>query len=133
MPNEPRPARPAPPSRSPEIDAFLASQPEAVRDALQALRRTIAATVPEAVETVSYGVPAFKYRGRPFVSFGAGREHCSFYVQSPAVMEAHREELTGYETRKGTVHFTPDKPIPEALVTKLVRARMAETDDAARR
>jgi uncharacterized protein YdhG (YjbR/CyaY superfamily) len=117
-------------SRSDEVDAFLDRLPEDVRDALDSLRRTIAGAAPNAVEGIAYGVPAFKYGGRPLVSFGAGKSHCSFYVQSPAVMEAHRDELAAYDTAKGTIRFTPDKPLPAALVTKLVKARMAETDTA---
>ena len=66
------------------------------------------------------------------MSFGAGKQHCSFYVQSPAVLDAHRDELAAYETSKGTIRFTPDKPPPAALVTKLVKARIAETDAASR-
>jgi uncharacterized protein YdhG (YjbR/CyaY superfamily) len=65
------------------------------------------------------------------VSFGAAKGHCSFYVQSPAVMDAHRDELASYHTSKGTVRFAPDAPLPDALVAKLVRARMAETDATA--
>ena len=81
-------------------------------------------------------MPAFKYRGRPLVSFSAGRNGkgpCAFYVQSPAVMAAHRDELAAYDTAKGTVHFMPSEPLPAALVTKLVHARMAETDAAGKR
>jgi uncharacterized protein YdhG (YjbR/CyaY superfamily) len=120
------------PSRSAEIDAFLAGLPQGPRAALEELRGTIAAAAPEAVEAFGYGVPAFKYRGRPLVSFGAGKNHCALYVQSPAVMDAHAAELKGYHTSKGTVRFAADKPLPADLVTKLVRARMAETDAAAR-
>ena len=120
------------PSRSPEIDAFLAAVPADVQNALEGLRRTIAAAAPDAVEAIAYGVPAFRYRGRPLVSFGAGKGHCAFYVQSPAVMEAHRAELDGYDSGKGTIRFAPDRPLPAALVTRLVRARVAETDAAAR-
>jgi len=122
---------PVTPARSAEIDAFLAALPGDVRQALERLRRTIAAAAPDAVQTIAYSVPAFRYRGRPLVSFSAGRTAnggCSFYVQSPAVMTAHRGELASYDTTKGTIHFTPDAPLPDALVTRLVRARMAETD-----
>lgn len=118
-----------------DVDAFLATLPDDVRAALQRLRELIAAAAPEAVEAIAYGVPAFKYRGRPLVSFGAGRSgkgHCAFYVQSPPVMDAHRAELRGYDTSKGTIRFPADEPLPEELVTQLVRARMAETDAAAR-
>jgi uncharacterized protein YdhG (YjbR/CyaY superfamily) len=116
---------------SAEIDTFLASLPEATREALEGLRRVIASAAPEAVEGIGYGVPAFKYRGRPLVSFGAGKHHCSFYVQSPAVMEAHRDELEAYDTAKGTIRFVPSEPLPADLVRKLVKARIAETDAAA--
>jgi uncharacterized protein YdhG (YjbR/CyaY superfamily) len=102
--------------------------PEDVRAALENLRRMIATAAPEAVETISYGVPAFKYRGRPLVSIGAAKNHCSFYVQSPALMDEHLDDLASYETSKGTIRFPPNKPLPQALVTRLVRARIAETD-----
>ena len=91
------------PSRSAEIDAFLAGLPQNTREALEGLRRTIATAAPAAVETIGYGIPAFKYLERPLVSFGAGKNHCSFYVQSPAVMEAHQDELAGYDTARGTI------------------------------
>jgi uncharacterized protein YdhG (YjbR/CyaY superfamily) len=68
----------------------------------------------------------FRLGGKNLVSYSAATGHCSFHVQSPAVMEAHAGNLAGYSTTKGTVHFTPDKPLPTALVTKLVKARMAE-------
>jgi uncharacterized protein YdhG (YjbR/CyaY superfamily) len=116
--------------RSPEVDAILSVLSDNDRAALETLRTTIAAAAPDAVEGVSYGVPAFKYRGRPLVSFGAGKAHCAFYVQSPAVMDAHRKDLAGYDTSKGTIRFPPARPPSAELVTKLVRARMAETDGA---
>ncbi len=108
------------------IDEFLAAVPPAQRQALEHLRSVIRQAVPQATEAIAYGVPAFKLDGRPFVSFGAAKDHCSFYVQSPEVMQAHAEELAGFRTAKGTVHFTPDKPIPDDLVRRLVQARMAE-------
>jgi uncharacterized protein YdhG (YjbR/CyaY superfamily) len=123
----------ATPSGSDEVDTFLAGLAPETRAALEGLRRTIAKAAPDAVEGISYGVPAFKYRGRPLVSFGAGKNHCSFYVQSPAVMDAYGDELAQFDTAKGTIRFAPDKPLPAGLVTKLVKARMVETDEAARR
>jgi uncharacterized protein YdhG (YjbR/CyaY superfamily) len=115
-----------------DVDAFLASLPPETRAALENLRRAIGAAAPGAEESINYGVPAFKYRGRPLVSFGAAKSHCSFYVQSPAVMEAHRDELAAYDTSKGTVRFAPDAPLPDALVARLVRARLAETEATAK-
>jgi uncharacterized protein YdhG (YjbR/CyaY superfamily) len=120
----------ATPEASAEVEAFLSAVADDARTALQTLRATIAAAAPEAVEAINYGVPAFKYRGRPIVSFGAGKNHCAFYVQSPAVMDAHRDELVGYDTSKGTIRFSPSAPLPDPLVTKLVRARIAEIDPA---
>ena len=120
----------ATPSRSSEVDSFLANLPMEMREPLEALRRTIAVAAPDAVDGIGYGVPAFKYRGRPLVSFGAGKDHCAFYVQSPVVMDAHRDELAGYDTAKGTIRFAPNEPLPAGLVTKLVKARIAETDAA---
>jgi uncharacterized protein YdhG (YjbR/CyaY superfamily) len=115
-----------------DVDAFLAALPSETSTALENLRRAIRAAAPDAEESINYGVPAFKYRGRPLVSFGAAKGQCSFYVQSPAVMDAHGDELASYDTSKGTVRFPPDKPLPDALVAKLVRARLAETDATAK-
>jgi uncharacterized protein YdhG (YjbR/CyaY superfamily) len=120
-----------PPSAT--VDDFLASQPDDVRAALEDLRRAIRAAVPEVTEAISYGVPSFRYRGRSLVSFGAAKDHCSFYVMSPAVMEAHRDELAPYDTAKGTVHFPANRPLPDALVEKLVRARIEENEAMAAR
>jgi uncharacterized protein YdhG (YjbR/CyaY superfamily) len=116
-----------------DVDGFLETLPDDVRAALQRLREVISEAAPEAVEAIAYGVPAFKYRGRPLVSFGAGKGHCAFYVQSPAVMDAHRDELKGYDTSKGTVRFQAGEQLPTDLVTKLVHARMVETDATARK
>ena len=115
---------------SAEVDDFLAGLSESDREVLEELRQTIRTVTPEATEKIGYGIPAFYYKGRPLVSYGAGKSHCSFYVQSPAVMEAHRAELEGFDTAKGTIRFRPDGPIPAELVEKLVRARMEETDAA---
>ncbi len=120
----------ATPARSADVDAFLAKLAPDARAALEELRATIAAAAPGAVEAIAYGVPAFRYRGRPLVSFGAGKGHCAFYVQSPTLMDAHRDELNGLDTAKGTIRFTPERPLPADLVTRLVRERMAETDAA---
>ena len=110
------------------VDEFLAAAPPDKRSALDKLRATIRAAAPKATEGISYGVPMFKLGGRPLVSVGYGAAHCSFYVQSPAVMRAHAAELKGYETGKGSIRFSADKPLPAALVTKLVKARVAEVE-----
>ncbi len=115
-----------PPTPSPAIDDFLARVPAEQRAALERLRQTIRAAAPHAEEYIGYGVPAFRYHGRPLVSFGYGKAHLSFYVQSPAVMDAHAADLGKYDTSKGTVRFTAEKPLPVTLIKKLVKARMQE-------
>ena len=108
------------------IDEVLAGLPEDRRRALEGLRAEIRRAAPDAVEAIAYGVPAFRLDGRPLVSFGVAKDHCSFYVQSPAVIEAHVADLAGFRLTKGSVLFTPDQPIPPELVGRLVRARIAE-------
>jgi uncharacterized protein YdhG (YjbR/CyaY superfamily) len=108
------------------VDEFLGDVPEEQRAALQDLRRVIQAAAPDATEVINYGVPMFKLNGKNLVSFGAAKDHCSFYVQSPAVLEAHAAEVKGFKTSKGTISFTPDRPIPADLVAKLVKARIIE-------
>ena len=112
-----------------EIDAILAGLPADQRAALQHLRETIAAVAADAVEAMSYGAPAFRYRGHPLVSYAAAKAHCAFYVMSPQVIVDHAADLDGFDTSKGTIRFTPDEPLPAKLVAKLVRARMAESDE----
>jgi uncharacterized protein YdhG (YjbR/CyaY superfamily) len=114
------------------VEEYLASVPDDARMALESLRRTIRSVVPDAEEVISYGIPTFRQQGG-LVAFGAAKGHCGFYVMSTAVMEAHRGEMEGFSTAKGTVRFTPDKPLPEALVKKLVLARIAENEAVAAR
>jgi uncharacterized protein YdhG (YjbR/CyaY superfamily) len=112
------------------IDAILAALPIDQRRALQDLRTTIQATAPDALDGFSYGMPAFRYRGRPLVAYGAFKDHCSFFPLAPAVIDAHRDRLAAFTLDKGTIRFTPDHVIPEDVVASLVRARMAMIDGA---
>jgi uncharacterized protein YdhG (YjbR/CyaY superfamily) len=107
------------------IDDVLADLPTDRRDALEALRSQIRDAAPDAVESINYGVPAFKVDGRPFVSFGSAKQHLTFYVQSPAVIEAFASALAAFRVSTGSVQFTPDHPIPEELVRRLIAARIA--------
>jgi uncharacterized protein YdhG (YjbR/CyaY superfamily) len=104
--------------------------PVDARAALRKLRKDIRAAAPEAVETISYRMPMFKQQGG-LVAFAAFKEHCSLFLMSTAVMETHREELKRYDISKGTVRFAPAKPLPAALVRKLVKARIAENASVA--
>lgn len=108
------------------VTAYLASVPVDARAALEKLRKAIRAAAPGAEEGFCYGLPGFKLGGRSLVCYAAAKLHCSFYPMSPAVIRAHAEDLTGYDISKGTIRFSARKPLPSALVRKLVRARIAE-------
>jgi uncharacterized protein YdhG (YjbR/CyaY superfamily) len=114
------------------VDEYLAGVPEPARSALNKIRAAIrSAAPPEATETISYRMPAFKYKG-VLVWFGAFSNHCSLFPTA-AVIEAFKDELTGYSTSKGTIHFPTDKPVPAALIKKLVKARVAQIESKKRR
>jgi uncharacterized protein YdhG (YjbR/CyaY superfamily) len=108
------------------VEDYLAAVPEESRAALEKLRKTIKAAAPEATETIAYQMPAFKDHGRFLVSYAAFKDHCSLFPASKAVMEAHGEALKPYFTGKGTIRFTADKPLPVALVKKIVKTRIEE-------
>ena len=108
-----------------DVDDYLSRVPEDSRAALEHLRRTIKAIVPDAVEVISYQIPTFKYQGRMLVSYAAFAEHCSFFPGA-APIEAHRNE--SYQTSKGTIRFPASKPLPAALVKKLVKTRIEENE-----
>jgi uncharacterized protein YdhG (YjbR/CyaY superfamily) len=116
-----------------EVDEYLAGLPSETRAALERLRATIRAAAPDATEVISYRVPTFKHHGGGLVGFAGFEGHCSFFVMSPEVMEAHAEELEPYDTAKATIRFAPDQPLPDALVKKLVKARIKENEERARR
>jgi uncharacterized protein YdhG (YjbR/CyaY superfamily) len=107
------------------IDEYLAALSDDKRAALEKLRQTIRAAAPKAEECISYGIAAFRLNGM-LVGFGATGRHCAFYLMSAATVNAHNKDLAGYDTSKGTIRFQPDKPLPAALVRKLVKARIAE-------
>ena len=108
------------------IDEYLAFASDDQRAALEKLRKTIQAAAPQAEEFISYGLAAFRLNGRPLVAFGATASHCAFYPMSSSTVAAHKDELKDYDTSKGTIRFPADKPLPAALVRKLVKARIAE-------
>lgn len=111
-----------------DIDEYLAGVPEPARSTLNKVRAAIRSAVPpEAAEAISYRIPAFRYKGS-LVAFAAFADHCSLFPMSLAVMAAFRKDLQGYHTSKGTIHFPLDKPLPAALIKKLVKARLAEKE-----
>jgi uncharacterized protein YdhG (YjbR/CyaY superfamily) len=115
------------------IDEYLAGVNADHRDALQKLRETIHTVAPTAEERISYGIPAFRLNGRSLVFFGAWANHCAFYPGSSNTLKKFRNELRNFQTSKGTLRFSPDKPVPVALVKKLLKARIAENNARANR
>jgi len=114
------------------VDEYLAGVPEPARTTLNKLRAAIRSAVPpEATETISYRIPAFRYKG-VLVWFAAFSDHCSLFPTA-AVIEAFKNELKGFSTSKGTIHFPTDKPLPTALVKRLVKARVAQNESKKRR
>jgi len=114
------------------VDEYLARVPEPARSTLNKMRAAIRSAVPpEATETISYRIPAFKYKG-VLVWFAAFSDHCSLFPTA-SIVEAFKNELKGFSTSKGTIHFPTDKPLPTALVKKMVKARVAQNENKTRR
>ena len=110
------------------VDDYLAAVPEQARATLEKIRKTIKAVAPQATEVISYQIPMFKQHGM-LVGFAAFKGHCSLFPGSKA-METYKDELKAYETSKGTIRFPIGKPLPAALVKKLVKTRIAENEAA---
>jgi uncharacterized protein YdhG (YjbR/CyaY superfamily) len=112
------------------VDEYLARLDAPKRAALQKVRVAIHAAAPGAEECISYGVPAFRYGGRVLMHMGAAAGHCALYPGAKPV-RVFAAELAKYDTSKGTVRFAPERPLPAALVRRLVQARLAEYAEAA--
>ncbi len=114
------------------VDEYLARVPQPARSTLQKLRAAIRSAVPpEATETISYGIPAFRHNG-VLVWFAAFSKHCSLFP-TKAVIEGFKDDLKTYSISKGTIQFPIDKPLPASLVKKLVKARVAQNESKKRR
>jgi uncharacterized protein YdhG (YjbR/CyaY superfamily) len=110
------------------VEEYLAAVPEPARSTLNKVRAAIRSTVPpEATEVISYQIPTFRYEGM-LVAFAAFAKHCSFFPMSKAVMETFKDELKPFPKSTGTIRFPVDKPLPAALVKKMVKARLAEKE-----
>jgi uncharacterized protein YdhG (YjbR/CyaY superfamily) len=116
------------------VEEYLATLPEERRGAVRQLRETIRAAAPDAIETVAYGMPAFRSDGGQFlVSFAAFKRHYSLFPASDAVVEALGDELAPYLTGKGTIRFPADEQLPLTTVSKVVKIRLAENAAHGRR
>ncbi|MEK6302370.1 MAG: DUF1801 domain-containing protein [Acidobacteriota bacterium] len=122
---DPKPAKKSAPAQT--IDDYLATLPEDARAVLVKLRKTIKAAAPKATEVISYQIPAYRQNGL-LVGFASSKGLCTFHIMSTDVTRAHAADLQGYKTGKASIRFAPDKPLPIALITKLIKARIAENE-----
>ena len=110
------------------VDEYLDAVSEPARTTLNKVRAIIKSVVPkEATEGLSYGMPAFKYKG-PLFAYAAFKEHCSLFPMSAALIDEMADELTAYRTSKGTLQFPMNKPPSAALIKKMVKARIAQNE-----
>lgn len=110
------------------IDSYLATVPHRQRVALERLRRLISSSIPGAEEVIRTRVPALRYKGKTVVGFGAAKSHVALYVMFGNALRELEDELAPFDVSRRVVRFTPDKPLPSAVVRKLIRLRLAEID-----
>jgi len=111
------------------VDEYLAGVPEPARSTLKHIRAVIRSVVPtETTEVISYGIPMFKYNGM-LVGYAAFKNHCSLFPTGSGVLDRYEKELSDYRTSKGTLQFPSDKALPDALVKKIVKARVKENKE----
>lgn len=118
------PTRPTSSARPNDLQSYLATLPEPQREALSRLGDLVLSTCKEATPHFGYGLPGFKYLAHPLLYLGATKKHCAIYGSVP---EALVERFADFDLSRGTIRFTPERPIPAALIKALVKAKMAET------
>jgi uncharacterized protein YdhG (YjbR/CyaY superfamily) len=112
----------------PRVQAYLDGLPAARRGLLEHVRDVIARVAPDAEQAVSYGMPGFERGGKFFVSYASWKRHCSIYPLTDQFLAEHRTELEGYAQTKGSLHFTPERPLPDALLESFVRHLLARSE-----
>lgn len=108
------------------VDEYLAALPADQREALATIRAAIQKKAPDAVESIAYGMPAYKYRGKPLIYFGAAKGHIALYGSNVRLLP--EEQRVGLDHSKGTIRFRPDAPLPAGVLDTILHARMAEID-----
>jgi len=109
------------------IDAYLRGLEPEQRRALEKLRKTIKSIVPDAEETISYNMPAFRLDGKVIAGFIAAKDHLSYFPFSGRTVTTLKADLTEFSTSSGTIRFSVDKPLPVSLLRKLIKTRVAES------
>ena len=115
------------------VDEYIAAQPEAVRPKLEQMRAVIRTAVPEALEGIGYGMPGYKLHGKPMLYFANFKEHCSLFAASGTFFAALGDELSGYDLRKGTVHFPLNEHLPVKLISRIAKLRAAGIEATAKK
>ena len=113
-----------------KIDQYISTFPPATQEILQKVRQLILATAPDAVESIAYGMPAYKTHGKPLVYFAGYKHHLGFYA-TPTGHEAFIQELSAYKQGKGSVQFPLDQDIPFELIRRIVAFRVKENSSKA--
>jgi uncharacterized protein YdhG (YjbR/CyaY superfamily) len=108
------------------VDEYLAPLANSQRAALEEVRRTIISAAPDATESINYGVPFYKYKGKSLISFGAAKTHLAIYGSNTSFAEKYQQELAAFDRSPGTIRFTPENPIPADLVRHAVQIRIEE-------
>jgi uncharacterized protein YdhG (YjbR/CyaY superfamily) len=110
------------------VREYLGKLSEPQRSALEKLRRDIRTAASAAEECISYNIPSYRVGSRLLVAFGAAKNHCAFYPGAHPI-RVHKRELAKYDLAKGTIRFSSEKPLPAALVKKLVKTRLAQLSE----
>ena len=110
------------------VDEYIKAQPEDFRSMLEKLRQAIKKAAPKAEEIISYQIPTYRYKG-PLVHFAAFKDHCSLIVINKNIIKSLEKELKDYKTTGTTIHFKSRKPLPTALVQKIVKLRVNDNED----
>lgn len=106
-----------------EVDRYLQAVDEPKRSTLQKLRQTILDLAPDAEEGISYAMPAFRCKGKVIAGFAAFKDHLSYLPHSGSVLSELGDDIAGYTATEGSLHFPADRPLPKALVKKLIDSR----------
>jgi uncharacterized protein YdhG (YjbR/CyaY superfamily) len=110
------------------VSEYFAAQPKEIREKLNELRAIIRKQAPLAEEVISYNMPAFKYKGM-LVYYAGYNKHIGFYPAGSAAIKKFQDELSGFETSKGTIRFLVDKPLPKGLIKKIVKFRVKQNEE----